>query len=382
MAKAPVTSQRVRSLSPPWIHHFNREVPPPRGTISLGQGVPFFPTPKEVLTAARNVEDGARYSPDPGLPELRKACAQKVRRENGINASADNIVVTAGANQGFVNALMAIADVGDEVVMVSPYYFNHEMAVRMAGCVPRFVEVGDDFVPYPDQVKKALSPKTRAVITISPNNPTGTIYPKEVLGEINELCGDRGIWHISDEPYEYFLFEGEKHVSPGSLPGAAEHTISLFSFSKSFSMAGWRVGFMVIPDSISEAVMKVQDTLVVCAPVPSQRGALAALKLGPSHLERYSKDMELSRKIILEGLEDMDPVDLPHVPKGAYYLFPRIRTRKSSWEVAKRLVEEHRVQTIPGTAFGRDWPCHIRLSFGNVSQEDAREAIRRIKDGL
>ena len=198
------------------------------GTISLGQGVVGFGPPpaalREIPGFLRRVPHN-RYIPDAGLPELRKAFEEKLRAENGIDAPFERrILVTAGANQAFLNAILVLCDPGDEVILLSPYYFNHEMAVRLAGARPVCVPTDETFQPRLSSIEAAVTRKTRAVVTVSPNNPAGVVYPRETLTAVNRLCAERGIVHVSDEAYEYFTWERASHHSPGS-GGNGDHTI-------------------------------------------------------------------------------------------------------------------------------------------------------------
>src|SRR3990170_3496814 len=216
------------------------------------------PPPAALKGIPAFLENGAhhKYVPDAGLPSLRKAFEEKLRAENGIDAAfGRRIFVTAGANQGFVNALLCLCDPGDEVILLSPYYFNHEMAVRLAGCRVVCVPVDERLQPDLPAIAAAITERTRAIVTVSPNNPTGAVYPRETLAAIHPLCAERRIYHVSDEAYEYFTYDGARHFSPGSLGG--EHVISLYSLSKAYGMASWRVGFLVAPEHLSRDLMKI-----------------------------------------------------------------------------------------------------------------------------
>ncbi len=173
----------------------------------------------------------------------------------------------------FFNAVLAIADPGDEIILLAPYYFNHEMALAMLNCRARVVPLDRDYQIDIEAVRGAVNEKTRAVVTISPNNPSGAVYPRAALTAINALCRERGLYHIHDEAYEYFIYDGAEHFSPGSLPGAGEHTISLYSLSKAYGFASWRIGYMVAPEPMFEAIRKAQDTILICPPVVSQYAA-------------------------------------------------------------------------------------------------------------
>ena len=191
-----------------------------------------------------------RYQAVQGLTNLREIILTKLQSENHLSLSGiEQIVVTAGSNMGFMNAILAITQPGDEIILQVPYYFNHEMAIRMASCTPVLVQTTSSFQLDIDAIAQAITDQTKAIVTISPNNPTGAVYPKADLKAINELCRDRGLFHISDEAYEYFVYGPVEHTSPAQFDPQSDHTISLFSLSKAFGFAGWRIGYMVIPNS-------------------------------------------------------------------------------------------------------------------------------------
>jgi len=354
------------------------------GTISLGQGVVHYGPPpaalRKIPAFLKNLAHH-KYVPDAGLPGLRKAFEEKLRAENGICAPFEQrILVTAGANQGFLNALLCVCDPGDEIILLSPYYFNHEMAVGLAGCRAVCVPTDSNYQPDLAAIEAAVTERTRAVVTVSPNNPAGVVYPRDTLRAINRLCAGRGIWHISDEAYEYFTYEGATHYSPGSLD--AEHTISLFSMSKSYGMASWRVGFLVVPGHLFDDMMKVQDTVIICAPAVSQAVALEALAAGRGYCLRRLSAIARVRERMLTALSRIP--DLVTVPpsRGAFYFLAKIHTSMDALPLAERLVREHRVAVIPGETFGIGKGCHLRISYGNLASETALEGTRRLVRGL
>ncbi len=259
------------------------------GTISLGQGMVGYGPPPEALAAVPPflAEPGAhRYGPVEGLPALVDALAHKLTAENRLDLSRSRVVVTAGGNLAFMNAVLAVADPGDEVILQAPYYFNHEMAVVMAGCRPVVVPTDARYQLQVDAIAAAITPRTRAVVTISPNNPSGAVYPEADLRAVNALCAARGVWHIHDEVYEYFTY-GLPHFSPASMPGADAHTISLYSLSKAYGFASWRIGYMTVPETLWVAVNKIQDTLLICPPHVSQAAAVGALGAGRAYCDGH-----------------------------------------------------------------------------------------------
>jgi aspartate/methionine/tyrosine aminotransferase len=373
-------------VQPPVIPIVGRWIAETPGTISLGQGVVSYVPPPEVLEAARGIGSALsdhRYGPVEGLPELVEAIETKLSHENGVVVRpASRVLVTAGGNQAFVNAILAVTDPGDEVILPAPYYFNHEMAVVIAGAVPVGAVTGNDYQLDLDAISASITPRTRAIVTVSPNNPTGAVYPEDALRAVNALCRDRGLFHIHDEAYEYFVYGGARHFSPGSIADAAGHTISLYSLSKAYGMASWRVGYMVIPDELSEAVNKIQDTLLICPPAVSQRAALAALRIGPAYPRAYLSGLDSMRRIIYEALsEPAVPCEVPSV-EGAFYYLVRVHSTLDSMTLVERLIRQHRVAAIPGSAFADPAPCSIRISYGALGPDAIAEGLERFVGGL
>lgn len=379
-------SHRLQAVQPPVIPIVAALIRDHPGTISLGQGVVNYPPPEAAATALRNffdAPDNHQYQPVDGIPRLRELIAEKLAAENGIKLERGNaLVVTAGGNMAFLNALLAIADPGDEVILQTPYYFNHEMAVTMANCRPVLVPTDGRFQPDLEKLRAAITPRTRALVTVSPNNPTGAVYPEATLRALNELCRAAGIYHIHDEAYEYFTWEGAKHFSPGSIHGSAPHTLSLFSLSKAYGLASWRIGYQVIPVNLLDAVRKIQDTNLICPPVISQSAAVGALQAGRAWCESQLRKIEAVREIVAHELGSL--AGLCEVPPaaGAFYFFLRLATGLPPRRIVESLIREHRVAVIPGDAFGLVDGCAIRISYGALTPENAREGMRRLTSGL
>jgi len=378
-----VESRRLREVQTPIIPVIGDLVRATPGTISLGQGVVSYGPPPEAFEAAarfgRDPEDH-KYTAVEGVRALVETLEAKLRAENGITEG--RVVVTAGGNMAFLNAVLAVADPGDEIVLLTPYYFNHEMAVGIAGCRAVLVETDENYQLRPEAIARALTPRTRAVVTISPNNPTGAVYPEAALREVNALCGERGVYHLHDEAYEYFTYGGARHFSPGSIPGGAGHTISLYSLSKAYGFASWRIGYMVIPDHLLEAVRKIQDTNLICPPAVSQHAALGALRAGPAYCRAKLGAIAEVREVALRELEGV--ASFCRVPRteGAFYFLLQVRSDRKPLEVAERLVREHRVAVIPGTAFGLERGCTLRMAYGALEKATAAEGIGRLVRGL
>lgn len=378
-------SDRLAAVQPPVIPIVGRWIAETPGTISLGQGiVSYGPPPEAVAEAGRfgaNLADH-RYGPVEGLQPLLAAIEEKLAAENRIQVRpASRLLVTAGGNQAFINAVLAVTDPGDEVILLAPYYFNHEMALVMAGARAVCVPTSRDYQLDVPEVAAAITPRTRAVVTVSPNNPTGAVYSEASLREVNALCRSRGLFHIHDEAYEYFTY-GVPHFSPGSIEGAAAHTISLFSLSKAYGMASWRIGYMVIPEGLWDAVNKIQDTLLICPPSVSQYAALAAVKVGRSYTDARLAALDDMRRRIYEALSRPGlPCEVAAV-SGAFYYLVRVRSTLDSMTLVERLIREYGVAAIPGSAFGDAGRCSIRISYGALDATAIEAGVGRLVKGL
>lgn len=384
-APPPAAAPRMRAVQSPVIPVVADLIRRAPDTISLGQGVVHYGPPPQAFAAMERfapLPRNQKYGPVAGIPELRDALAAKFERENGFAiGEGSDLFVTAGGNMAFMNAMLAILDPGDEVILPSPYYFNHEMAISMVGGRTVTVPTGPDFQLDPDAIRRALTPRTRAVVTVSPNNPSGAVYPAEVLVEVNEICRRAGIFHISDEAYEYFTYGGVRHFSPASIPGAAPHTISLHSFSKAYGFASWRIGSMVIPAQLGDAVAKIQDTILICPPVVSQYAALGALEAGAEYVRERVREIEATRARVLRELEGLAPLCTVAAADGALYFLLRVDTDLPSMRVVERLIAEHRVAAIPGDTFGLEG-CWLRVSFGALDADTVTEGTGRLVEGL
>ena len=319
---------RMDAVQPPIVAVIGdliRQVP---DTISLGQGVVHYGPPPAALDVAReaiaNPETHA-YQDGIGLRALVGAIEDKLQRDNGIDvARGTRVMITAGANMAFVHAVLAVTSVGDEVIVPVPFYFNHEMAIQMAGCTAVRVPTDDRYQLDVDALRAAVTARTRAIVTVTPNNPTGAVYPESALRAVSALCRERGLYHISDEVYEYFTYGGARHVSPASFDGAAAHTISLFSLSKAYGFAGWRIGYMAYPAALGDAIMKVQDTVLVCPPVLSQIAAVAAMEVGPAYCRRHLTPLAEVHDIVARELRALEPLCTVPQADGAFYCFIRV----------------------------------------------------------
>lgn len=375
--------QSVQSPIIPVVGELIRQNP---GTISLGQGVVSYnPPPQsferipEFLTNPEN----HKYKAVEGIPSLRDAIVVKLKTDNNIEINSTNcIVVTAGSNMGFVNAILAITSAGDEVIIQSPYYFNHEMAIIMASCHPVIVATDENYQLNIDAIKKAITDKTRAIVTISPNNPTGVVYVVEALREVNKLCRQHNIYHISDEAYEYFTYDGVKHCSPAVFPDSSEYTISLFTLSKAYGFASWRIGYMVIPKHLLVSVRKIQDTILICPPVISQYVALGALQVGREYCDNHVRAIASVRQLVLNELNTIQNLCTISPACGAFYFFLKVDTELDTMKLVEKLIREYQVAVLPGTTFGMVQGCYLRIAYGALIPETAAAGISRLVKGL
>ena len=375
--------QAVQAPIIPMVAEWIRSCP---GTISLGQGVVGYgPPPEAQEEIARFWADpeNHKYKPVTGLPALIEALRRKLERENGLRLDAGyDLVVTAGGNMAFMNAVLAITTPGDEVIIQSPYYFNHEMAITMAGCRPVVVDTDANYQLRPEAIEGAITARTRAVITISPNNPTGAVYSEASLCAVSALCREAGVYHIHDEAYEYFLYDGARHFSPASIPEAERHTISLYSLSKAYGFASWRIGYMLAPRDLLDSIRKIQDTILICPPVISQYAALGCLRAGRAYCDQELTRVAQTREIVVSSLRPLHGIcTIPPAP-GAFYFLLKAHRAVDPMRVTERLIREHGVAVIPGTAFGLHDGCYLRVAYGALEKATAAEGIGRLAAGL
>lgn len=382
----PRPSRRAESVQNPIIPQVADWIRATPGTISLGQGVAGYGPPHEAwaeLERMRRHPSLHRYQSVDGMPELTAALATKLERRNGILLnSTRGLMVTAGANAAFLQVILALCDPGDEVILPLPYYFNQHMALTLAHVRPVVVPTDARHHPDIEAIAAAVTPRTKAIVTVSPNNPTGAVYPGELLRQINELCARSNLVHVSDETYEYFVHGTAKHVSPGGFPNAESHTISLFSFSKAFGFASWRVGYMVYPQVFRESLRKIQDTNIICPPVISQCAALGCLRAGDAWIAARLAEVATTRRCVLETLGTLGTLATASPADGAFYVLLKINAALDPVAVTHKLIAEHRVAVIPGTAFGLETGCYLRVAYGALTPETAVEGIQRLVNGL
>lgn len=353
--------------------------------VNLGIGQPDFDTPEHIRNAAKNALDEGytRYPPARGFFDLREAVSKKLQRQNRIAADPESeIMITVGAMQVVFNTMLNFVEDGDEVIIADPGY-DYYSQIRLFGGVPVRVQVHEEnqFKIDPKDIEKAVSRKTKLIVLNTPSNPTGAVFDKDILKEIAKIAQQNGIFVFSDEPYEDLVFDGKEHVSIASLPGMKDLTVTAFTFSKSYAMTGWRVGYAVSCKRVVDEMEKLMEHLVSGVTAVSQRAALAAIQ-GSQGCVKEMADAYLERRnIVYNGLNDINRVSCI-MPESTFYAFPNIsKLKMSSWDLAEYLLKNYRVVTIPGVIFGKGGEGYLRLSFA-VDSETLQEGIRRIANGI
>lgn len=353
-------------------------------TLSLGQGMVFYSPPKAALAAITDfgfTPEEHQYGAAIGQPRLLSLIAEKLRSENQIDSDAYAIMVTAGANMAFLNVLLAITDPNDEIILPTPFYFNQEMAIRMLNCAPVPVPTDKNYQLDLAAITAAITEKTRAIVTVSPNNPSGAVYKADDLRAVNDLCRQHGLYHIADEAYEYFVYDSAKHFSPASLKTAQDHTISLYSLSKAYGFASWRVGYVVLPKQLLPSLLKVQDTNLICPPLICQKAAIAALEQGSSYCKSHLARLNTVRQHVIQRLQTVKNKVEVVSTEGAFYLLLKLNTDMNDVELVKTLIHDYQVSAIPGSAFGLDG-CYLRLSYGMLDETKIDIAMNRLLKGI
>ncbi|MDA3916035.1 MAG: pyridoxal phosphate-dependent aminotransferase [Deltaproteobacteria bacterium] len=353
--------------------------------INLGIGQPDFDTPVHIRDAAKKALDQGytRYPPASGFPDLREVVAEKLERENKIKADPDSeIFISVGAMQGIFNVMLHMIEAGDEVLVVDPGY-DYYSQIRLFGGVPVRIPAKEEnrFKIDPEDVKKAITSKSKVMILNTPSNPTGAVFDREILEQIAKLCKEHQIVVLSDEPYEHIMFDGNEHVSIGSFEGMKDLTISVYTLSKSYAMTGWRVGYVVANKALIDEMEKLMEHMVSGVTAVAQRAALAAISGSQEcvhqMVERYAK----RRDIIYNGLNNIKGISCIK-PESTFYAFPNISSfGMSSWDFAKYMVKEHKVAVVPGSIFGENGEGFVRISFATSSQ-NLELALEKIEKGV
>jgi aminotransferase len=374
-------SDRLRGLVQSDIRRMSRECERVGG-INLGQGICDLPTIPELVEGACDAiaSSKATYSKFEGIDVLRERIARKIERFNGFRVDpASEIVVTVGSTGGFAAAALATLNAGDEVILFEPYYGYHLNTLKVLGVTTRYVplQLPDWSIDF-DALRAAFTPKTRGIVVCTPSNPCGKVFTRDELEKIAELCREFGAWCYTDEIYEYIVYDGRKHLSMGSV--ARDVTITISGFSKTFSVTGWRIGYVAADAKIAASIGLVNDLFYVCAPTPLQWGIARALEIGDDYYRNLAADYEKKRDLLAEALTDGG--FRPFVPQGAYYMLAEIPDGfLTASEAAMALIEEARVASVPGPSFYAS-PAGDRLLRFCFAKDFAalEEACRRVRE--
>ncbi|GIV59882.1 MAG: aminotransferase [Rhodothermaceae bacterium] len=363
------------------------------GGINLGQGICDLPTPEPIRRGAREaIEAGAStYSHFAGIEPLRAAILEKVRSYNRLPAtSVDEVVVSVGSTGAYMTAILALLNPGDEVILIEPFYGYHRGLLRLIDAVPVYVTMhAPDWTLDFDTLERAITPRTKAVVVNTPANPSGKVWTQQELERLLAVLRQYDLFAITDEIYEYMLYDGREHVSLAALPGAYERTITLSGFSKTYNMTGWRLGYAVAPAPLAARMGLLGDLLYICAPTPLQHGVAEAFSMRATYFAEMQAAYETRRRLLCETLEAIG-FDVPW-PQGAYYVLagfaPLARTRPGfadDLQACETLIREAGIGTVPGRAFfanPEDGRYYLRFCFAKELPV-LEEACRRLRDAF
>ncbi|WP_315274068.1 pyridoxal phosphate-dependent aminotransferase [Prevotella histicola] len=360
--------------------------------INMSVGEPDFMTPEPIKEAGKKAIDDnfSKYSPVPGYPALRNAISKKLKAENGLDYAASEIIVGTGGKQGVCNAIMALVNPGDEVIIPAPYWVSYPQMVKLAGGNPVIISAGieQDFKITAAQLEASITPKTKMIILCSPSNPTGSVYTKAELDELAKVVtSHEDVFVLSDEIYEHINYIG-KHASIAACPNMKERTIICNGVSKAYAMTGWRLGWVAAPEWIVKGLNKLQGQYTSGTSSVSQMAALAAYEGDQQYVEDFRKTFQRRRDLIVNLAKGIPGLEV-NIPQGAFYLFPKCSsffgksngkyTINNSTDLAMYLLEEGHVATVGGDDFGS--PDCFRMSYA-TSDDNIKEALQRIKDAL
>jgi aminotransferase len=385
MADEVRISRRIGQIQKSAIHEMTRLSKQVEDVAFLSWAKPTSDTPEHIKeAAAAAIKDGlvGGYSENAGILPLREEIVKKLARDNNVDADTSEILVTVGAIEGLAAAVMAVIDPGDEVILPSPTYSTHIRQVVIASGKPVMVPTLEEkgFTLDIEAIRRAVTPKTKAIMFCTPNNPTGTVLPEDTLRRLAEVCLEHNLMVITDEAYEYFVYDGLKHFSIASIPEMRKNVITCYTFTKTYAMTGWRLGYLHADKDLIPHIGKAHIPLAICAPVVSQYAALAALQGPQDCVVGFRQHYLATRNLMCERLDRLSSVFDYQKPSGSYLMFPRILVEegKDSTAFCKRLLSEARVSTTPGIAFGPTGQQHLRLSFC-VSEEEVNKAFDRME---
>lgn len=354
------------------------------GVVALSIGQPDFDTPEHIIQAAKKALDEGytRYPPAKGFADLREAISKKLKIKNNIIADPDSeVFVSTGAMHAIFNSVLQIVEPGDEVIVIDPG-FDYYSQIRLFGGTPVTVEAREEngYKVDPADIRKVAAHKTKLLILNSPSNPTGALLDPATIREIAEIAREKNFFVLSDEPYEDIVFDGE-HLSIGSIDGMKDRTISVFTFSKSYAMTGWRVGYVTAPKAFIDEMEKLMEHMLSGVTAVSQRAALAAIEGSQDCVREMAQKYKQRRDLVCRALDEIDGISYVK-PAATFYVFPNVsKFCNNSWELANFLISKQKLGTIPGRVFGAAGEGHLRLSFA-ASEEILKEGLSRFKKGI
>ncbi len=349
--------------------------------VGFGAGEPDFDTPQHIKDAAiKALTDGfTKYTPSSGIPELRQAIADKFKRENGLTYKPSQIIVSCGGKHSCYNTILATCQEGDEVIIPAPYWLSYPEMVKLAGASPVILPTSDqtEFKVTAEQLRAAITPRTKLFILNSPSNPTGSVYTAAEIRALGEVCVQKGVLIMSDEIYEKLVYDGMEHASVAAFsPELCEHTILVHGFAKAYSMTGWRLGFLAAPEPIAKAIDAIQSHSTSNPTSFAQKGAVAALNGPQDHLKVWLAEYSKRRSYAHQRLNSIPGISCVNA-KGAFYLFPNIsKLGLKSADFCAQLLEREKVAAVPGIAFGAD--DYMRISYA-TSMANIEKGLDRIE---
>ena len=377
-------SDKIMQIKKSAIHEMTRLSKEIEDVAFLSWAKPTSDTPEHIKNGAiKAIKEGlvGGYSTSSGLLELRQEIAKKLERNNNVKASPTQIIVTVGAIEGLSAAIFALMDSGDEVILPSPTYSTHIRQVKIASGKPILIPLieEENFALDIEGIRKAITPKTKAIVYCSPSNPTGTAFTEKELRQLSDIALENNLMVVTDEAYEYFVYDGHEHFSIASIPEMKERVISCYTFTKTYAMTGWRIGYLHADEELIPHITKTHIPLTICAPVVSQYAALAALKGSQECVKEFKNHYLSARNLMCKRLDNLENIFRYVKPNGSYLMFPKIVVEegKDSTSFCKKMLREAKVSTTPGIAFGPTGESHLRLSFC-VSEEEINKAFDRM----
>ncbi|HYE30785.1 MAG TPA: pyridoxal phosphate-dependent aminotransferase [Methylomirabilota bacterium] len=355
--------------------------------VGFGAGEPDFDTPQHIKDAAAKAlaEGFTKYTPSSGIPELRQAIADKFKRDNGLTYKPSQVIVSSGGKHSCYNIVMATCEEGDEVIIPAPYWLSYPEMAKLAGAKPVILETSDktEFKVTPEQLRNAITPNTRLFILNSPSNPTGSLYTREELKALGDICVEKGVLIMSDEIYEKLVYDGAEHVSVASFSQKHyDHTIVVHGLAKAYSMTGWRLGYLAAPEPIAKAIDAIQSHSTSNPTSFAQKGGVAALNGPQEHLSAWLGEYAKRRSYAHQRLNSIPGISCVN-SKGAFYLFPNIsKLGLKSSEFCAKLLEQELVAAVPGIAFGADDYIRISYATGMKNIEKGLDRIEKFARGL